>query len=488
MITPPNANPNHISQTFEDLMKSDERSSQSSNMDIDGQASAYKVPPTTAIVDSAGDVIWESVGYDNALGSLISSHAQELLISEGGTDPGSGNNSSASINESPASERSVSTIQKITLEDNRVEEYLIVISDPFLASPIGSNEQSMSDEGNNNRYYVMMAIPLSSIFENVDDILLQQRIQTFSLVAAISVITIAMAFFINRSNRLSKEALEKAQKLEESNKIINQQQQELERSNKELDRINQELRQLDKAKDQFISIASHELKNPIQPILSYAEFGKRGTVDKDKAFDVILTNAKRLKKLASDLLDVTKIDSNNLSYDFAKFILADLIFEVSEAARPLARPDVKLEVVFDDEIDSRIAIGGDRTRLFQVFANLLNNALKFTERGFVRITVSKVDRDRGLIAIIIRDTGLGIPEEILPSLFGKFVSSSGERNNREGTGLGLYIAKSIIKAHGGDIEARNNPDGHSGAEFRVILPIASNNDIQSSRQSILVSE
>jgi signal transduction histidine kinase len=268
-----------------------------------------------------------------------------------------------------------------------------------------------------------------------------------------------MVFVMNRNIRLGKDITLRALELEKSNKTIQSQQAELEQANVEL-------KKLDKLKDEFISIASHELKNPIQPILLTAELGKRGKIKEDQAFDTILQNAKRLRQLASDILDASKIESQNLTCIMGKVGIRDLVSEAAKAAAMTAGSNIRIDVSIDQDVD----IEGDRMRLLQVFSNLLNNAIKFTAEGYIRIQ-TRTYQDK--IEINITDTGTGIPADILPNLFGKFVSSSSDQRNRHGSGLGLYIVKAIITAHKGEVTAQNNED--RGSTFTISLPMGDDN-------------
>ena len=211
--------------------------------------------------------------------------------------------------------------------------------------------------------------------------------------------------------------------------------------------------------EDFINVAAHELRTPIQPILGLAQV-LRFRRDKDNnnskemaeeevhLLDVIIRNARRLQRLAEDILDVTKIESHSLILHKERFNLIDLMLEVIQDIRnQINNGKVKLIHQFDNVI----FVEADRSRISQVVYNLLSNSLKFTEEG----TISVVVEEKGSHATIsIKDAGTGIDSEIFPRLFSKFASKS-----FEGTGLGLFICKSIIEDHGGRIWAENNVDG-----------------------------
>jgi signal transduction histidine kinase len=229
----------------------------------------------------------------------------------------------------------------------------------------------------------------------------------------------------------------------------------------ELEKINEELRLKDKLKDEFISIASHELRAPIQPLLGFVMLAKKKRIDNDKAWEGVLKHAQKLQHLANEILDVSRIESGNLTLSMERVTINNLIIDVVNAMKPRLNKNVQLVTMLDRDID----IKADKFRIGQVLANLLDNAIKFTDRG--RITVqTRIVNDK--VEIMISDTGKGIPEDIMPNLFGKFVTKSADGNSQYGAGLGLFISKAIIKAHDGDIIATNTD---TGASFRIILPI-----------------
>jgi signal transduction histidine kinase len=179
--------------------------------------------------------------------------------------------------------------------------------------------------------------------------------------------------------------------------------------------------------------------------------------------DVINRNAKRLEKLTSNLLDVSRIENNRpLELSKEKFDLRQKIRNVIRDIR--SSQDEKayaLEIIYDAS-DEPIVIEADKTRIFEVISNLLRNAIKFTDSGTITIT-SRVEGSNAIVSI--KDTGRSIDPEIMPRLFTKFATKS-----ETGTGLGLYLSKKIIEAHGGKIWAENNKDG-KGSTFVFTLPL-----------------
>jgi two-component system sensor histidine kinase VicK len=233
----------------------------------------------------------------------------------------------------------------------------------------------------------------------------------------------------------------------------------------------EKLKEADKMKTEFINVAAHELRTPIQPILGLSEvlYSKTKDVEQLSYLNVINKNAKRLLQLADDILDVTKIESQSLKLKKESFDLQELITAVVNEHGEIIKKsnrNIKLAYVPKDERGSKsILVDADRGRISQVVSNLLSNAIKFTEEGSVIVTTEINDNDnKNAIIVRVKDSGVGIDCEILPKLFAKFVSKS-----FQGTGLGLFISKSIIEAHGGTIWAENNSDG-KGATFSFTLP------------------
>jgi signal transduction histidine kinase len=252
---------------------------------------------------------------------------------------------------------------------------------------------------------------------------------------------------------------------------------DLQTLNADLDQANQDLKKLDKLKDQFIGIASHELRGPIHPILGYASMAKSGKIQPQVALDVIHKQALKLRQLASDILDVSRMESGNLTYNMQKVKIHELLLNALVAAGGTVNPDNVSIAAKIDERNRDLEILADKDRIGQVFTNIIGNAVKFTRKGSITAE-TRVDPNSNTIEILISDTGGGIPEDILPNLFGKFVTKNVGDTNKEGTGLGLYISKAIVIVHGGTIEAYNS---NGGATFRIVLPI----DAEQSKSGIV---
>jgi two-component system sensor histidine kinase VicK len=188
-------------------------------------------------------------------------------------------------------------------------------------------------------------------------------------------------------------------------------------------------------------------------------------VKKDEALSKIVKNAERLQRLTEDILDVTRIESETLKLNKSKFDLSDMAANVLDDYRNRIENGKNLKLVFLNA-DKPAFVVADKGRISQVLSNLVSNALKFTKSGTVSVSAEEVKNDdkKKEFIVSVKDTGTGIDSDILPRLFTKFVSKSDT-----GTGLGLFISKSIVEAHGGRIWAENNPEG-KGTAFRFSLP------------------
>ena len=248
--------------------------------------------------------------------------------------------------------------------------------------------------------------------------------------------------------------------------------EQLTQSNEHLALANEQLKIHDRMQREFINIASHEMKTPTQAILGMSGLLKYYPERKEELIEIIQRNAKRLQALTSDILDVTRIESQTLKLEKERFNIFDLVSEVVDDHRERIKDsrNKTIELSYDSDEDGkrRIFVEADRGRITQVLTNLLNNALKFTDEG--QITVSTYQNNdsndnKDEVTVRVVDTGSGIDNGIYPKIFSKFATKS-----HQGTGLGLFISKSIIEAHGGRIWAKNNTDGR-GATFIFAIPI-----------------
>jgi two-component system, OmpR family, sensor histidine kinase VicK len=235
----------------------------------------------------------------------------------------------------------------------------------------------------------------------------------------------------------------------------------------------------DKAMKEFINIAAHELRTPIQPILGLSEMlnydNSTDPQQHRKLVDIIVRNAHKLENLAEDILDVTRIESGHLQLSMEKVDLYELVESVVDDFQRFLPAGGKITINFQKLSDDRdyhgilhLPVLGDPRRIAQVLSNLLKNALKFTKEGTISVRVGKNDSSSYSEAVVsVSDSGQGIDPEVIYKLFEKFVSKS-----ETGTGLGLFISKSIIETHGGKIWGENNKDG-KGATFTFTLPLIS---------------
>jgi signal transduction histidine kinase len=310
-----------------------------------------------------------------------------------------------------------------------------------------------------------------------------QRNFTLLFIAALGGVAIAASTAIYKWNRnlSSKVATRtsdlesRTKELEFSNESLRAKSEELQKAlatiedtNEDLAAANENLKVHDRLQREFVNVAAHELRTPIQPLLGAAELLGEQMKEKDKVevskaeIEMIIRNAKRLERLSSDILEISRIESGALKLYEENFSLSYIIADaVKDAKARTGFDEDKLKIVYTPD---DIFVHADREKIVQVVANILSNAIKFTKKGAISIA-SRVD-DSGKIAIVsIKDTGQGIDPEILPKLFGKFISRS-----EKGTGIGLYISKKIIEAHGGQIRGENNIDG-KGATFTFTLPL-----------------
>jgi signal transduction histidine kinase len=340
------------------------------------------------------------------------------------------------------------------------------------------------DSGNSQRAMSLHLTLPKNFASDIALLIEQQRNLSTIVPAAIGAVAIAIALMIVRWNsRLERTVKERTTKLEAANERLQAQ---------------------ERAQREFINIAAHELRTPIQPILGLSEIIRGGILNlaeqlqkvQEKVvykqlqnantvpaqsdlinrsslsssmekivsmIEVINRNAKRLEKLTNNLLDVTRIE-NDKSIELIKerFDLRQNIENVINDMRSAISDGKDVRIRFESKVRKpSVMIEGDRERILQVISNLLSNAIKFTEEGEIIVVLDQNDSET---TVSVRDAGSGIAPEIYPNLFTKFTTRS-----EKGTGLGLFIAKSIVEAHGGKIWATNNSEGR-GAIFTFILP------------------
>ncbi|MFO0811380.1 MAG: hybrid sensor histidine kinase/response regulator [Gemmataceae bacterium] len=237
----------------------------------------------------------------------------------------------------------------------------------------------------------------------------------------------------------------------------------------QLDRVNEALREADRRKDEFLTTLAHELRNPLAPIRNAIEILRLSDDRPDAiamARPILERQVLHLVRLVEDLLDVSRVTRGKLRLIPEPFDLRDAIADAVEQSRPLL---LKAEQTFQLDIPSEpLRVVGDRVRLSQVFANLLNNSAKYSEPGgSVVLTTAHVDAHA---IVAVRDTGLGIPAEVLPHIFDLFSQVDRTLNRAQGgLGIGLSLVHRLIEMHGGTVVARSDGPGR-GAEFVVTLP------------------
>ena len=309
-------------------------------------------------------------------------------------------------------------------------------------------------------YFIQVVTPTKSLYSEINSVLLGEKIKTISLIiGSIAAIMALVILLVKWNIILNNEVKKRTKELQHSNR-------QFLLSNKELSRVNEELKVHDKMQNEFINVASHEIKTPIQSILSYSQLLSTHP-DKQKEFiEGIQRNATRLQRLSNEILDVTKIESKSLKLYKEHFNLNDLLSTVVYDYRTLIEDDGRQNIkLFSESSKETLIVEADKERISQVISNFISNAMKFTKEGEISVNAEKKDDRYAMITV--RDTGEGIDSEIFPKLFSKFITTS-----FQGIGLGLYICKNIIEAHGGKIWAENNKDGRGGATFYFTIPLS----------------
>ena len=307
----------------------------------------------------------------------------------------------------------------------------------------------------NPEYFLFIITPTTGIYSQINSVLFTERLKMSSLVAGATVAIVVLILFLIKWNSIL--------------------QKQVKRRTAELEDSNEQLKAHDKMQKEFINIAAHELRTPIQPILGISALLSSKIKDRkqNELIDVISRNAKRLQRLAEDILDVSRIEGRNLSLnkelfninDVIRNVIKDFKNQIEKGSNDDKNSGISIRFEHKEDI---ILVKADKGRLIQVISNLLDNAIKFTKLRIeiekekkINIISEKIDDN---VVIIVKDTGVGIDPEIVPKLFSRFTPSL------YGTGLGLYISKSIIEAHRGEISAHNNSDGNGGT-FSFTIPL-----------------
>ncbi len=336
-------------------------------------------------------------------------------------------------------------------------------------------------------YSIFVITPTATIYSQIDHVISTERTEMLSLLAGATAAIIGLIIFLIKWNStLDSEVKRRTKELNESNKQLQLTTSELTKANdslaesnkqltalnKQLGEANEQLKINDKMQKEFINVAAHELRTPIQPILGLTQILRSNTKDdkQHELLDITIANAKRLQKLSDNILDATRIEGQSLKLKMETFNLNDVITDSLDGIRTEFNGEKNLKLIYQPQ---NIFVEADKERITQVMSNLLNNAIKFTKEsssgnsGTISITAAekKENGQKANVLVTVKDTGTGIDPEILPRLFTKFTSKS-----YQGTGLGLFISKSIVEAHGGRIWAENNADG-KGATFYFSIPL-----------------
>jgi signal transduction histidine kinase len=233
------------------------------------------------------------------------------------------------------------------------------------------------------------------------------------------------------------------------------------------------LEEHEKMQKEFINVAAHELRTPIQPLLGVVELLDLGGDRRDdeevrgitgSEAKIIARNVLRLQRLSQAILDSTRVESNSLRLYKENVDLNEKITNAVHDARASISKGHNLEIHFEPT-EKPIFVEADRIRIFEVLSNLLGNAIKFTREGTIEVKLGRIDN---FAVVSIIDSGQGIESEVMPKLFTRFAMG---KASASGSGLGLYISKAIIEAHGGRMWAKNNHNG-KGATFKFSLPVA----------------
>ncbi len=325
-------------------------------------------------------------------------------------------------------------------------------------------------------YFIFVITPTTQIYSHINDILQTERVKGFSLIFGLSfVVLILIIFLIKWNNTLNIEVRKRTKELQESNR-------QLSLSNQEIALANEELKVHDKMQKEFINIASHEIKTPLQAILSASQLLQMYPERQQKFASAIQRNAIRLQRLSNDILDVAKIESRSLKLNKELFDLNEIISNIIEDYKTIIIKDNHSVKLYFKPSNYALFVEAEKERIAGVISNLLSNAIKFTKKGEIFVSIEKENSNsiNPYALVTVKDTGEGIDPEILPKIFSKFITKS-----YEGLGLGMYISKNMVEAHGGKIwteNKNNNKNGNRGAIFYFTLPLSkivgtSNNNI-----------
>jgi signal transduction histidine kinase len=249
------------------------------------------------------------------------------------------------------------------------------------------------------------------------------------------------------------------------------QREKIEKLAKDLEEANERLKELDQLKSEFVSLATHQIRGPLAAIKGYSSLmleGDFGEIPKNlqSPIETVFNSSKSLAVIVDDFLNVSRIEQGKMKYDFTDFDLCELVSEVTNEQKPnLEKKNLTLSTGICQE---PILIHGDRGKIKQIVGNIIDNSIKYTIKGGISVTMEQF-QSRKKVRLIVKDTGVGIRPETIPHLFQKFSrAEDASKVNILGTGLGLYVAKEMVKAHDGKIWVESDGEG-KGSTFFIEL-------------------
>ena len=322
-------------------------------------------------------------------------------------------------------------------------------------------------------YYLNIPTPFSQILSPVQDLLHTELLLNVIVLIAFTATMSYLIFIMSQwGNKMNREVKKRTHEIEVANNSLSEKAVEMQRLNTDLNIANQKikvayenLKKHDKLQKEFVNVVAHELRTPVQSIMGFVEMMDSNPENRDDYMERLKRNTARLERLTTDTLDIARIESGTFRISKEKSNLRELIKNaVDDFTLTIhnGKRGNKLNVIYVKDNED-LSVNADKSRIAQVLSNLLSNADKFTKNGYIVVKVAKLNQEKEIEVKVI-DNGQGIDKEILPKLFEKFVTKSDI-----GTGIGLYISKQIILAHGGRIWGKNNDNG-KGAEFGFSLP------------------
>ena len=326
--------------------------------------------------------------------------------------------------------------------------------------PILISTDSGASDNKSSHFLTLYLTAPHNIADKVGPLIAQERNLSLAVISTISGITVAFLYVVLSWNkRLERTVSDRTSSLKIAIESLSTTNKELVEKSRQLESANEQLTINEKMQREFINIAAHELRTPTQAIIGFSELFELRPEEREESMKAVARNATRLERLTNDILDVARIEGKSLTLNKEKFNISEVVSAaVDDAKRQIANGDVRL--IYQEP--KEILVEGDKERITQVISNLLRNAIKFTKKGSIFVLSEEKGNE---VVVSVVDSGSGIDPEIQPRLFTKFTSKS-----QTGTGLGLFISRSIIEAHEGKITGTNNKEG-AGATFTFTLPL-----------------